>query len=90
MDAVLVSERATDEVFATVVDGAASTRAGRTARLWLAGHPLPVLLDGTTRACPPDEAAGVALGVLDGRTAGRRSTARSRTRHARCCCSPTA
>ena len=62
MDAVLVSERGSDEVFATVsmvrVD-----RQRRVARFWLAGHPLPVVLDGGVTAVP-DEAAGTALGIV--------------------------
>ena len=66
MDAVLVSERDSDEVFATVsmvrVDAAR-----RTARFWQAGHPLPVILDGTAMPVP-DEAAGTALGIVDGAT----------------------
>ena len=66
MDAVLVSERDSDEVFATVsmvrVDPSRQT-----ARFWLAGHPLPVILDGGV-APVPDEAAGTALGIVDGGT----------------------
>jgi serine phosphatase RsbU (regulator of sigma subunit) len=66
MDAVLVSERASDEIFATVsmvrVDASRDT-----ARFWLAGHPLPVILDGTVEPVP-DEAAGTALGIVDGAT----------------------
>jgi serine phosphatase RsbU (regulator of sigma subunit) len=66
MDAVLVSERGSDEVFATVsmvkVD-----RERRTARFWLAGHPLPVVIDGGVEPVP-DEAAGTALGVVQGAT----------------------
>jgi serine phosphatase RsbU (regulator of sigma subunit) len=64
MDAVLVSERDSDEVFATVsmvrVD-----RSRQTVRFWLAGHPLPVILDGNVKPVP-DEAAGPALGIVDG------------------------
>ncbi len=64
MDAVLVSERDSDEVFATVsmvrVDPSRQT-----VRFWQAGHPLPVILDGDVKPVP-DEAAGPALGILDG------------------------
>ena len=64
MDAVLVSERSSDEVFATVSMVRIDHVRG-TARFWLAGHPLPVILDsGVTQV--PDEAAGTALGIVDG------------------------
>jgi serine phosphatase RsbU (regulator of sigma subunit) len=66
MDSVLISERGSDEIFATVsmvrVDASRQT-----ARFWLAGHPLPVILDGTVEQVP-DEAAGTALGIVDGAT----------------------
>jgi serine phosphatase RsbU (regulator of sigma subunit) len=66
MDAVLVSERDSDEVFATVsmvrVDPLRQT-----VRFWQAGHPLPVILDGSAMAVP-DEAAGPALGIIEGAT----------------------
>ena len=74
MDAVLVSERSTDEVFATVAM-VRLDRAERMLRLWRAGHPLPVFLEGTTVVPAPVGEPGVALGVL-GVTPGRRSTAR--------------
>lgn len=64
MDAVLVSERGSEEVFATVsmvrVDPAR-----RTARFWLAGHPLPVVVGPEGVIPVPHEAAGLALGILD-------------------------
>jgi serine phosphatase RsbU (regulator of sigma subunit) len=65
MDAVLVSERSTDEVFATVAM-VRLDRAKGTMRIWRAGHPLPVFLEGTTVAPAPAGEPGVALGVLDG------------------------
>lgn len=64
MDAVLVSERGSEEVFATVSMVRVDQRR-RTARFWLAGHPLPVILDGGVTALP-DEAAGTALGIVEG------------------------
>src|SRR6188472_125229 len=67
MDAVLVSERSTDEVFATVAM-VRLDRADRMMRLWRAGHPLPVFLEGTTVLPAPVGEPGVALGVLEGHT----------------------
>jgi serine phosphatase RsbU (regulator of sigma subunit) len=66
MHSVLVSERASDEVFATV-SMVRLDKARRTARFWQAGHPLPVLLDGAVTPVP-DEAAGLALGIVDDMT----------------------
>ena len=65
MDAVLVSERSTDEVFATVAM-VRLDRAGRVLRLWRAGHPLPVFLEGGQVVPAPEGEPGVALGVLEG------------------------
>ena len=62
MDAVLVSERGSDEVFATV-SMVRIDQARDTARFWLAGHPLPVILGGGITPLP-DEAAGTALGIV--------------------------
>jgi serine phosphatase RsbU (regulator of sigma subunit) len=62
MDAVLVSERGSDEVFATV-SMVRIDRRRSVARFWLAGHPLPVILDGGVTPVP-DEAAGTALGIV--------------------------
>jgi serine phosphatase RsbU (regulator of sigma subunit) len=67
MDAVLVSERSTDEVFATVAM-VRLDRAERMLRLWRAGHPLPVFLEGSTVVPAPVGEPGVALGVLEGHT----------------------
>jgi serine phosphatase RsbU (regulator of sigma subunit) len=66
MDAVLVSERGSDEVFATV-SMVRIDHVRHAARFWLAGHPLPVLLDGDVTQVP-DEAAGTALGIIEGAT----------------------
>ena len=63
MDAVLVSERGSDEVFATVSMVRVS-QDRTTARFWLAGHPLPVILDGVITPVP-DDAAGPALGIVE-------------------------
>jgi serine phosphatase RsbU (regulator of sigma subunit) len=67
MDAVLVSERSTDEVFATVTM-VRLTRADGVLRIWRAGHPLPVLLEQTGVMPTPVGDSGVALGVIDGGT----------------------
>jgi serine phosphatase RsbU (regulator of sigma subunit) len=64
MDAVLVSERSTEEVFATVAMVRVDPSAGRL-RMWRAGHPLPLLVDGRSVRPVPEGNAGVALGVLD-------------------------
>jgi len=66
MDAVLVSERGSDEVFATV-SMVRIDRERKVARFWLAGHPLPVVLDGGVTPVP-DEAAGTALGIAEDAT----------------------
>jgi serine phosphatase RsbU (regulator of sigma subunit) len=64
MAAVLTSERGSEEVFATVamvrVDPARSA-----ARIWLAGHPWPLLINGGLVTSLPVEATGVALGIDD-------------------------
>jgi serine phosphatase RsbU (regulator of sigma subunit) len=70
LEEVLVRERRSDEVFATVcmlVVGADRRRA----RLFLAGHPAPVLLDEPPRQLP-DELVGPALGMLPGVVWGSR------------------
>jgi serine phosphatase RsbU (regulator of sigma subunit) len=64
MDAVLVSERATEEVFATV----AMVRVRpdeHIARIWRAGHPSPLVLEADAVRELPEGGNGVALGVLD-------------------------
>lgn len=65
MHAVLVSERSTDEVFATVAMVRLDRRGGRV-QVWRAGHPLPLLLEDDRPVAVPEGASGVALGVLDG------------------------
>ena len=52
MDAVLVSERSTDEVFATVAMVRVDPSAGRL-RIWRAGHPLPLVVEGSSRPAGP-------------------------------------
>jgi serine phosphatase RsbU (regulator of sigma subunit) len=65
MDAVLVSERSTDELFATVAM-VRLTKADGMLRLWRAGHPLPVIIEDSRVVPAPEGASGVALGVVDG------------------------
>jgi serine phosphatase RsbU (regulator of sigma subunit) len=67
MHDVLVSERQSDEVFATVAMVRVCPDRG-TARFWLAGHPVPVLVEGARVVPGPEEATGVALGIVDGAT----------------------
>jgi serine phosphatase RsbU (regulator of sigma subunit) len=67
MHSVLVSERESDEVFATVAMVRVYPNRG-VARFWLAGHPVPVLVEGTEVRPGPEEATGVALGILDDAT----------------------
>ena len=65
MQDVLVSERPSDEVFAT----AAMVRvrpADRVVTFWVAGHPTPLVVDAPTLCSAPDQATGVALGIVDG------------------------
>jgi serine phosphatase RsbU (regulator of sigma subunit) len=67
MSDVLASERASDEVFATVTMVRVEPERGR-ARFWVAGHPLPaVLVDDEVRAAPV-EATGIALGIDENAT----------------------
>ena len=65
MDAVLVSERSTDEVFATVAM-VRLTRADGVLRIWRAGHPVPVIIEDARVVPAPEGATGLALGVVDG------------------------
>ncbi len=67
MDAVLVSERAGDEDFATVAMVRLDADAG-VLRIWRAGHPLPLVVETGGVVAVPEGDAGVALGVLDGVT----------------------
>ena len=64
LEQVLVSERRSDELFATVVMVTIDLVAG-VATVRLAGHPPPVLLTGRSIA-PCDSVQGVVLGVLPG------------------------
>ncbi|MGZ4593928.1 MAG: PP2C family protein-serine/threonine phosphatase [Actinomycetes bacterium] len=64
MAAVLASERASDEVFATVSMARVDLHRG-VARFWLGGHPLPHLVVGSTVTSLPVEATGIALGIDD-------------------------
>ena len=65
MHDVLVSERDSDEVFATVAMVRVDAERTR-ARFWLAGHPVPLLVEEGAARRGPDERSGLALGVLDG------------------------
>jgi serine phosphatase RsbU (regulator of sigma subunit) len=67
MDAVLVSERSGDEVFATVTMIRLDPARG-VLRVWRAGHPVPVVVEGQTVRPVPEGSAGIALGVIEGRT----------------------
>ncbi len=64
MQSMLVNERSSDEVFATVAMVRVRPRHG-VARFWLAGHPAPFILEGGQIEPVPADATGVALGVLD-------------------------
>ena len=64
MNAVLVSERSIDEVFATVAMVRVDPTAGRL-RMWRAGHPLPLLVGSRSVQPLPEGDGDVALGVLD-------------------------
>ncbi|MBW8481469.1 serine/threonine-protein phosphatase [Actinomadura sp. PM05-2] len=66
LDTVLGHERRSDEIFTTLCT-AAIAPSRRTARLYLAGHPAPLLLDaaGGVAALPPGP-HGPALGLLPG------------------------
>ncbi|HTJ38133.1 MAG TPA: fused response regulator/phosphatase [Dactylosporangium sp.] len=64
LEQVLVAERRTDELFATVAVVTVDLAAG-TARVRLAGHPPPILLSGG-RAVPCDVEPGLVLGVVPG------------------------
>jgi serine phosphatase RsbU (regulator of sigma subunit) len=64
LEQVLVSERRTDELFATVAVATVDLVAA-TARIRVAGHPPPILLAGG-RAVPCDVEPGLVLGVVPG------------------------
>lgn len=67
---VLVQERRSDEVFATLCMAVVSPDRG-SLRLFLAGHPAPLLLDGRPEQLP-DDLVGPALGVVPGVVWGSR------------------
>jgi serine phosphatase RsbU (regulator of sigma subunit) len=65
LEDILVRERRTDEVFATVcqlVINPERTGGG----LWLAGHPVPILLEPTCRPLATEDYAGPPIGVAPG------------------------
>lgn len=64
MDAVLVSERGSVEVFATVSMVRIDMRR-HVARFWQAGHPMPTVIEGSQVRALPEQAAGTALGVIE-------------------------
>ena len=64
LEEVLVAERRTDELFATVAVATVDFAAG-VARIRLAGHPPPILISGD-RAEPCDVDPGLVLGVIPG------------------------
>ncbi|GAA3304997.1 fused response regulator/phosphatase [Dactylosporangium vinaceum] len=64
LEQVLVAERRTDELFATVAVATVDFDAN-TARIRLAGHPPPILLSGA-RAVPCNVDPGLVLGVIPG------------------------
>jgi serine phosphatase RsbU (regulator of sigma subunit) len=67
MAAVLGSERASDEVFATVAMVRIDSERGL-ASVWLAGHPSPLLIDGDGVSNLPVPVTGMALGIDDAAT----------------------
>ena len=64
MHDVLVSERESDEVFATVAMARVQPDDG-VLTLWLAGHPAPAVVDGATVRLPAELCSDVALGIVD-------------------------
>ncbi|WP_181781049.1 ATP-binding SpoIIE family protein phosphatase [Pseudonocardia pini] len=67
LDKVLVTERHDPTLFTTVAMVSVAADRDRLA-LYLAGHPAPLLLDGTVPRLLPDHALGVPLGVRLGTT----------------------
>jgi len=65
LEEVLVSERRSDELFATVAAVTIDLSA-RTASMRLAGHPPPLVLAGSTEVLQCDVRPGLVLGVLPG------------------------
>ncbi len=65
LEDILVRERRTEEVFATVCQLVVAADR-RSADLWLAGHPVPVLLEPQLRPLAPEDTAGPPLGAVPG------------------------
>ncbi|MCW2549217.1 MAG: response regulator receiver modulated serine phosphatase, partial [Mycobacterium sp.] len=61
----LVRERRTDEIFATVCQLVVHADR-RSAGLWLAGHPVPILLDPSCHPLAAEDFAGPPIGVAPG------------------------
>jgi serine phosphatase RsbU (regulator of sigma subunit) len=65
LEDILVRERRTEEIFATVCQLVVHADR-RSADLWLAGHPVPILLDPDCRPLATDDHAGPPIGVAPG------------------------
>ncbi|MFI6515129.1 PP2C family protein-serine/threonine phosphatase [Spirillospora sp. NPDC050679] len=65
LDTVLTHERWSEEIFTTLCMFAIAPDR-RSARMWRAGHPRPLLFDGEGVRPVPDEPRGPALGLLPG------------------------
>jgi serine phosphatase RsbU (regulator of sigma subunit) len=74
LEDILVRERRTDEVFATVCQLVVAPDR-RHASLWLAGHPVPILLEPHLRPLADEEVAGPPLGAVPGLLAWERAEA---------------
>ena len=67
LEDILVRERRTDGIFATVCQVVIGPQRGN-ASLWLAGHPVPILVEPSCRPLADEEAAGPPLGAVPGRS----------------------
>jgi serine phosphatase RsbU (regulator of sigma subunit) len=65
LEDILVRERRTDEIFATVCQLVVHADR-RSAGLWLAGHPVPILLDPRCHPLAAEDFAGPPIGVAPG------------------------
>lgn len=65
LEDILVRERRSEEVFATVCQLIVHSDR-RSAGIWLAGHPMPILLDPDCRPLAADDYAGPPIGVAPG------------------------
>ncbi len=65
LEDILVRERRSEEVFATVCQVVVSPARDEVG-LWLAGHPVPILLEPAPRPLAQEEIAGPPLGVMPG------------------------